>query len=411
MLTKYFDGKSVLGAQIEEAPSGDLSLVVVIPAMNEAGLIHSLISLDECQKPTVSVEVIVVINHPEGVAAQIVEANKRIWIQAKDWADRHSTDALRYHVLYHPDLSAKKGGVGMARKIGMDEAARRLLVAGNGEGVIACYDADCLCDPGYLNAIIDFFMLYPDVEGGSIYFEHPLNGLEKSELDAIVYYELHLRYFINAQRWAQFPYAYQTVGSSMAVRASTYIKVGGMNMRKAGEDFYFLHKVIERGAHSELNTTAVLPSARSSDRVPFGTGKAVADQLKRRDQTTYNPRCFEDLRMFFTSVPEFYTSAETDVVMNDLPVSMREFLMTQKFNDVLKEIKSNTASATSFEKRFYRWFNAFRLMKYVHYARDNFFPDVEIDVAAEWLFEQLKIDPVGDLESRLIQLRKFDKKT
>jgi hypothetical protein len=186
--------------------------------------------------------------------------------------------------------------------------------------------------------------------------------------------------------------------------------VGGMNMRKAGEDFYFLHKVIERGAHSDLTTTTIFPSARSSDRVPFGTGKAVADLLEGTAPTTYHPHSFEDLRVFISSVPEFYSVSDPLLVMNELPTSISKFLATQKFNSVLEEIKSNTASSESFEKRFFRWFNAFRLMKYVHFTRDHFYPDVPIEVAVDWLFDKLDIDKSGNSENRLIKLREFDKK-
>lgn len=46
-----------------------------------------------------------------------------------------------------------------------------------------------------------------------------------------------------------------------------------MNQRKAGEDFYFLHKFSILDQLGEINVEIVLPLARSSDRVPFGTGK------------------------------------------------------------------------------------------------------------------------------------------
>jgi cellulose synthase/poly-beta-1,6-N-acetylglucosamine synthase-like glycosyltransferase len=411
MRTKYFDGNSVLDPQIDDLPSEDLSLVVVVPTMNETDLLRSLEALKHCQKPKSDVEVIVVINHCAGTSPGIVETNQHTLKQAGAWASLYSTQALRFHILYHPDLAAKKGGVGMARKIGMDEAARRLLKAGNAEGVIACFDADCLCAPDYLQALTDYFKAHAGIDGVSIHFEHPLERLGKNALDAIVNYELHLRYFINAQRWAHFPFAYQTVGSSMAVRACTYIKVGGMNTRKAGEDFYFLHKVIECGRHADLTATTVFPSARSSDRVPFGTGKAIADLLGGASATTYNPRSFEDLRVFISFVPGFYSASAPDHIIDALPESIQEFLTTQEFAEILEEIKINTASDVSFEKRVFRWFNAFRLMKYVHFARDAFYPDVTIDVATDWLFKELNIDSEKGLYSRLIQLREFDKDT
>ena len=88
----------------------------------------------------------------------------------------------------------------------------------------------------------------PRSPGCSIYFEHPLHGpLEPKVYEAIAAYELHLRYYVQALRYAAFPYAHHTIGSSMAVRADAYAKQGGMNKRQAGEDFYFLHKIIPLG--------------------------------------------------------------------------------------------------------------------------------------------------------------------
>jgi hypothetical protein len=45
----------------------------------------------------------------------------------------------------------------------------------------------------------------------------------------------------------RFSYAYHTVGSAMAVKAYQYVKVGGMNRRQAGEDFYFIQKLVHSG--------------------------------------------------------------------------------------------------------------------------------------------------------------------
>ena len=40
----------------------------------------------------------------------------------------------------------------------------------------------------------------------------------------------------------------------------------------------------------------------------------------------------------------------------------------------------NTCNAEAFTSRFWRWFDAFLVMKYVHFAKENYFPDVEVTV-------------------------------
>src|SRR5690606_25563210 len=80
--------------------------------------------------------------------------------------------------------------------------------------------------------------------GLSLYYEHPYENVENGvHRNYIIDYEIFLRYYALGLQYAAYPYAFQTVGSSMAARASIYASIGGMNRRKAGEDFYFLHKV------------------------------------------------------------------------------------------------------------------------------------------------------------------------
>ena len=98
---------------------------------------------------------------------------------------------------------------------------------------------------------------------------------------AIALYELHLRYYLHSVRSTGYPHAFHTVGSAFAVRADIYCQEGGMNRRQGGEDFYFIQKVAQRGSWSECNETCVYPSPRPSDRVPFGTGPAVARLIDR----------------------------------------------------------------------------------------------------------------------------------
>jgi len=49
-------------------------------------------------------------------------------------------------------------------------------------------------------------------------------------------------------------------------------------------------------------------------------------------------------------------------------------------------------------------------MKYLHYARDKYYTNIPINIATDYLFEQLKFDNKISLESKLDILRKLDKK-
>lgn len=392
-MTPYLKKSALFPTQIIGHPTADLGILVVIPAYREANLLESLESLYRCDLPKCGVEVIVVINDSEVSPKIAKKENRQMFKKACHWGLEHSTDRLKFHILYHKNLPKKHAGVGLARKIGMDEAVRRLEAVENPKGVLVCFDADSKCDRNYLVAIFEHFHKQPKLKATSIYFEHPLrgDGFDRNIYEAIGAYELHLRYYIQAQRYIGFPFAYQTIGSSMAVRSDAYQQQGGMNRRKAGEDFYFLHKFITIGNFDDLTTTRVIPSPRISKRVPFGTGKAVGEIVKKDEiLLTYAPQSFKDLKLFFDLVPTLaeVPLGEINNHMLTLPESVRSFLEVVDFQLNIKEIRKNTANVETFKKRFFKWFNAFMLMKYMHYCRDHFYENKTVVEAGRWLLKE-----------------------
>lgn len=289
----------------------------------------------------------------------------------------------------------------------MDEALHRFHQAQQPNGIIACFDADCVCDSNYLIELERYFIENPRSPGCSIYFEHPLEGSNDPRIyEAITQYELHLRYYVEALRFAGFPHAFHTVGSSMAVRAQAYMEQGGMNKRKAGEDFYFLHKIIPLGHFGELNTTRVIPSPRVSDRVPFGTGKAVGQMLAGSPFLTYPFEAFLDLRTLFSQIPALQTSDAINV-----PEPLESFLLDQNFPTALAELRSNTATLASFTNRFFRWFDAFLAMKYIHFARDTKYGATSVVLASSTLLSRLTQESAPpDARVLLLQYREFQRR-
>ena len=412
-LTPYLQKLAAYPPFFYNRVSSNLGIIVVIPAYKEEFLLLSLMSLKKCQKPLWDVEVIVVINDSEIDTAKTKELNQKIYQQAIEWSETNNRPHLRFRIIYQGDLPKKFGGVGLARKIGMDEACYRFEKARQKKGIIICFDADSRCTENYLVEIENHFKNNPKTPACSIYFEHPIRGFDHEEkiYQAIIEYELHLRYFINAQRLAGCPFAYQTIGSSMAVRSDFYQKQGGMNRRKAGEDFYFLQKFIALGKFTELNTTTVFPSPRISDRVPFGTGKAVGEIIKQKgNYETYNLQTFKDLKLFFAELKSIYKLKENwrDIA---LPKSVLQYLALIDVDVRLAEIIKNTSTFPAFKKRFFHWFNAFQVMKFAHFTRDHFYANVPIKEAASSLLNQININDVNNnSKDLLIAFRKLDKK-
>jgi len=378
---------------------------VVIPCSNEPDLNSSLQSLYECKKPSCSVEVIVIVNASEIAVKSVLNQNKRTLEEAIEWESERQND-FNFFFIEENELPKKHAGVGLARKIGMDEAVRRFETINNHQGVIACFDADATCEVNYLVELEKHFKQYPKSPACSIHFEHPIDGggFSAANYDGIMQYELHLRYYKNGLAYAGLPYAYHTIGSSMAVRSEAYQKQNGMNKRKAGEDFYFLQKLIPLGNFTELKTSKIIPSPRVSDRVPFGTGKAMQDWLDdgKLELMSYNPKSFIDLKLFNEALVGLY--GET----NSIPESVQTFLATIDFEDNLANIKKNSKSEQHFIEIFYKWFNAFKVLKYMHFARDHFYPDVAISSGANELLEMKGQSKCENNKMLLINYREVD---
>lgn len=407
----YINRFSVREQLINENPNDDLGIVVVIPCCNESELIRSLQSLYDCERSVCSVEVIVVINASENAEKDIIRQNRKTLIEAEEWRKNHcdkiaSSLAMTFYFIEENKLPKKHAGVGLARKIGMDEAVRRFESVNNKEGIIACFDADALCETNYLVELEHHFKEHPKSPACSIHFEHPITGNEFSTAiyNGITQYELHLRYYKNGLAYAGLPYAYHTIGSSMVVRSEAYQKQNGMNKRKAGEDFYFLQKLIPLGNFTELKTTKIIPSPRVSDRVPFGTGKAMQNWLdgEKHELLSYNPKSFIDLKQFCDSVSDLYNNK------NAIPKTAQAFLDTIDFEGNLLNIKKNSASQMHFSEVFFKWFNAFKVLKYMHFARDNYYPDVPIFDGANELLEMMNHTKQQSNAALLLRYREID---
>jgi glycosyltransferase involved in cell wall biosynthesis len=378
---------------IEQHPNSDLNICVVIPCFNEPDIILPLESLYNCTRPKRPAEVIIVINAPENSNEKIIRQNEETLSAAKNWTGKHCDARLKYHIIVNNRLPAKHAGVGLARKIGMDEAVYRLHLVNNPKGIITGFDADSVCDANYFNAIEDHFQSHPNTSGASIHFEHPVDEApDQKLLEGIVQYELHLRYLVQAMRYCGHPHAYHTIGSSFAVKADEYVKQGGMNKRKAGEDFYFLQKIIALGNFSEINTTKVLPSPRISDRVPFGTGASMKKYMESDGYAfkTYNPEAFANLKQFFSLVEFYYISDPHAIAAKTVTLapSLRTYLNDINYLQEIISIKENTSGITPFRNRFFRWFNAFRVVKYLNFASINGIEDEEASYAALHLLKE-----------------------
>ena len=382
----YISRFQVLPAQILQASKANVQLRIVIPCFNENEIITTLQSIQNCKLSKSNIEVIIVVNYSESCSNDIKEFNKKIYRNLYNFSSINNSDSITFLPLYAPNLSKKHAGVGFARKIGMDEATQRFNNENNPQGIIICLDADSIVDNTYLVEIENYFTKHPKITAANIHFEHPLEGnLPKNQYLAIAQYELHLRYYVENLKKIRFPYAFHTVGSSCAIRVSAYCRQGGMNKRQAGEDFYFLQKMFQSENFGEITSTRVIPSARVSTRVPFGTGYAMLQLMEKETPTyyTYHPNGFKYLEEFFVKIPELYSNTNITTTYNSLHTSIQDYVKLEVLQDKILEIKNNSTSIDSFTKRFFQWFNGFQVFKFLNFCHQEYEHKIPIEEAVK----------------------------
>jgi hypothetical protein len=249
----------------------------------------------------------------------------------------------------------------------------------------------------------------------SVYFEHPLAGNDFNEdiYRYITLYELHLRYLLQALRYAGFPEAFHTVGSATAVKALPYVRAGGMNRRQAGEDFYFIQKLIPAGGYFSLDSTVVYPSPRASYRVPFGTGAAIGRLTGEEadDLMTYDLNAYLDLSVLFRMTEVLFTCSpgETTGLYGTLPPGLRSCLTPDEFTVRTEEIKRNTSGYASFRKRFFIWFNMFRIIKYLNQVHQAYYSRCSVIRASSELLNMVGISGAGSPRELLDRYRSLER--
>jgi len=298
-----------------------------------------------------------------------------------------------------------KGGVGMARKIGLDWALS-ILDSAASPGLLLSLDADTLVDPNYLRAVREHFAAR-NAWAAAIAYAHRLDG-PPEEAAAIVCYEIFLRYHVLGLRYAGSPYAFHSIGSAIACRADAYVAVSGMNQRQAGEDFYFLEQLAKTGGVDTIRTTTVYPSARPSSRVPFGTGRRVRRFLAHTqdEYLLYDPRSYQIIRDWLAVVADHLDGDADGLLVRAGMIcpQLKDFLEANGFVQTWERLQRHSADDQQLHGQFHRWFDGFRTLKFIHHLRDNGFPErpmfESLQTLLDWMGATIPMAVSGDLEAQ-----------
>jgi len=268
-------------------------------------------------------------------------------------------------------------GVGLARRIGMDLALQLQQLEGSTSPWLATTDADAQPPANYFQTLSTVAPLTPQGlrrVAVTLPFWHTPSGDEAID-GATADYELSLRYYTLGLAAAGSPYAYESMGSSLVVLAEAYAEVRGFPRRNAGEDFYLLDKLAKVGALHRPNCEPIGLRSRVSDRVPFGTGRKVAEIVGNGGAlSTYHPRVFELLGVTLAALRHAVTVRRADSLTSQLNErldagtagAVSSALEELQVLDALPGMLDASPDARVRLRRLLTWFDALRTLRFIH---------------------------------------------
>ena len=312
---KYLERHGEPEAELACEIAGSFSDLLALPAYGEGDELRAMLSSIP-RSSAGEVLIVLVVNAREASPAWVHAANASTfrWLRSQFGAGTPCREAAQ--LFSHPRgkllvvdragpgrFLPERQGVGLARKIAADLALSLALRGVLRTEWLHWSDADAALPADYFerSRARPFSgvaaLLYP--------FRH-LGDPRQPAGRAVYEYEASLRYYVLGLRYAGSPYAFHTIGSTLAVHLGAYARVRGVPRRIAGEDFYLLNKLAKVGAVRALHGEPIALSGRVSERVPFGTGRAVGSgvELIERGETrsSYHPILFVYLRAWLRAL-------------------------------------------------------------------------------------------------------------
>jgi hypothetical protein len=376
-LLKLKKGRNNLPVSDQWRLEGDRTpcdLAVIIPALGEGEQLWSTlrsIATNPAEYLRRSV-IVVVINSCSDSDPVLVQQNILDLTQLRQgetfgalrlaWVD--ATTAPR-------QLPPKRGGVGLARKIGCDLVLAQL----DKEGILIQLDADTLVDDNYLPAVSAAFSA--GKFGAAVIPYRHQNGTDAPQQRAITHYELYMRCHVLGLRCAGSPYAYHAIGSAIACKHSAYLKSGGMNCRRAGEDFYFLQQLAKTTGVGQIAGTVVRPAARISARTPFGTGQVINTLCTSSDeQQFYSPQCYKILSQWLHLVVTHNAAPASTLLEQAQRIDgyLYNFLMQENFPVIWQQLGKTHRHSERKIRAFHEWFDGLKTQRCLRYLSESAYP-------------------------------------
>ena len=399
----YLNDHSSLRWNLECLEQSGIEMVIVVPAIQEYENIKRLLKslTDNYRNYLEKTLVIFVVNHSTTSEPAVKNDNYKTLEMLRQIISKTEVDdfnrmirnsGIRIGIVdaasMGKEFSNKEAGVGLTRKIGMDEALKIFDYSLPGKKIIVSLDADCIVDKNYLATIYTLFNKL-DLSAATIEFEHNLSENEINK-PAILSYEIFLRHYVAGLFYAGSPFSYHTIGSTIVCDHEAYIKCGGMNKNSAAEDFYFLQKLAKNYIINHIYSTIVKPSSRESWRVPFGTGRSMIDYNSNgKEIMLYDPDEYLILKEWL-SLFNSDAALNTEFLLKEtikIHKELHSFLESKEFSKNWNHILDNCKTERQLMHQRKNWFDSFKTLKLIHHLRDTSFPMLNINEGVEKLFK------------------------
>ncbi len=303
-----------------------------------------------------------------------------------------------------------KQGVGLARKIGMDLALRLAHRVHKTDVTVA---SNWLCGTD-ADAVLpeDYFQRH--ITGGEVAELLPFKHLASRRLRIpSLLYDIHMLYYAAALRQAGSPYGYTTIGSTITCTTLAYAQVRGYPKRNTGEDFYLLNKLAKVGEISSKARQPLLLAARLSDRVPIGTGTALASIARMKDPLCdypfYHPDCFRALASFLSMLRDagranWQQKQAGSLDEASLDKTVADYWQRLGFKQLYQRKLSENPTPTVMLKFLHDRFDALRTLQFIHQMRDEHFGTVPLADLAQLDFINWEFNS-GQPQASLLNLR------
>ena len=401
---KYLERFAEPEAKLASAVPGRYGYGLCVPAYRES--IDTLRLLDDLSDdPRGSLLLCLVINAREDSPSEVLQINRQLLAALGQRYGPARTLGLGASWLATPfgglclldrtgpgRLLPSNQGVGLARKIGADLLLALWQRGALGSPWLAMTDADARLPPSYP----DTLERYRDASQLAALVFPFVHVPRSPQLRASVAgYECKLRVHVLGLARAGSPYAFHTIGSTLAVHANAYAQVRGVPRRHGAEDFYLLNKVAKVGGIQRLTGDPIRIAGRVSDRVPFGTGPALAGLRAGKQLQLYPQGAYLAVEAVLGALGRLARRpSELPQLQSMLPQTsgvdpavLRQAFFALGLGRALAAALRRPTPAQRM-RALHTLFDGFRTLKFIHHLRALGVSDTELHAGSAWLLTE-----------------------